>query len=192
MVLASGGYQGNAEMMARYHGDRALTARPVARGGNYNKGEGIEMALAVGAATAGNFSLFHAEPVDPRSGEPEAAIFCFPYGVLVNAEGERFVDEARGPIDAWYERTTRDIHAQTDGHRLGGARPAGAGRPQHPVRDPHRHRRRCVADIGRGAGGRHRRPRRRRSTATLAAYNAACGDGDVLAAGARRPGHHAV
>lgn len=115
VVLASGGYQGNAEMMARYHGDRALTSRPVARGGNYNKGEGIEMALAVGAATAGNFSLFHAEPVDPRSGEPEAAIFAFPYGVLVNAEGERFVDEARGPIDAWYERTSRDISAQTGG-----------------------------------------------------------------------------
>ncbi|KQW47404.1 fumarate reductase [Nocardioides sp. Root1257] len=115
VVLASGGYQGNAEMMARYHGDRAMTARPVARGGNFNKGEGIEMALALGAATAGNFSLFHAEPVDPRSGEPEAAIFCFPYGVLVNSEGRRFVDEARGPVDAWYERTTRDIQAQTEG-----------------------------------------------------------------------------
>lgn len=115
VVLASGGYQGNAELMARYHGERALTSRPVARGGNYNKGEGLEMALAVGAATSGNFSLFHAEPVDPRSGAPEAAIFCFPYGVLVNAEGERFVDEARGPIDAWYERTTRVIQAQTDG-----------------------------------------------------------------------------
>jgi tricarballylate dehydrogenase len=35
--------------------------------------------------------------------------------VLVNAAGERFVDEARGPIDAWYERTTRDIAAQTGG-----------------------------------------------------------------------------
>ena len=115
VVLASGGYQGNAELMARYHGDRALTTRPVARGGNYNKGEGLEMALALGAATAGNFSLFHAEPVDPRSGEAEAAIFCFPYGVLVNAEGRRFVDEARVPIDAWYERTTRDIQAQTRG-----------------------------------------------------------------------------
>jgi tricarballylate dehydrogenase len=115
VVLASGGYQGNAEMMARYHGERAMTARPVARGGNYNKGEGIEMALALGAATAGNFSLFHAEPVDPRSGEPEAAIFCFPYGILVNSEGHRFVDEARGPVDAWYERTTRDIQAQTEG-----------------------------------------------------------------------------
>lgn len=115
VVLASGGYQGNAELMARYHGERGLTTRPVARGGNHNKGEGLEMALALGAATAGNFSLFHAEPVDPRSGEPEAAIFCFPYGILVNREGRRFVDEARGPVDAWYERTTRDIQAQTEG-----------------------------------------------------------------------------
>lgn len=115
VVLASGGYQGNQELMSRYHGDRAMTTRPVARGGNFNKGEGLEMALAAGAATAGNFSLFHAEPVDPRSGEPEAAIFCFPYGILVNADGHRFVDEARGPIDAWYERTTRDIQAQPRG-----------------------------------------------------------------------------
>lgn len=67
VILASGGFQGNAEMMARYFGAASRNARPVARGGNYNKGEGIEMGLAVGAATAGNFSLFHAEPIDPRS-----------------------------------------------------------------------------------------------------------------------------
>ena len=73
------------------------------------------MALALGAATAGNFALFHAEPVDPRSGEAEAAIFCFPYGVLVNAEGLRFVDEARGTVDAWYERTTRAVQDQPGG-----------------------------------------------------------------------------
>ena len=115
VILASGGYQGNNELMARYHGAKALTCRPVAKGGNYNKGEGLQMALTVGAATAGNFALFHAEPVDPRSGEPEAAIFAFPHGILVNREGHRFVDEARGPVDAWYERTTRTIQEQTDG-----------------------------------------------------------------------------
>jgi tricarballylate dehydrogenase len=115
VVLACGGFQGSNEMMARYHGPNALTCRPVARGGNYNKGEGIEMALAVGAASAGNFALFHAEPVDPRSGEPEAAVMALTYGILVNAEGRRFVDEARGPVDAWYERITRDIQAQTRG-----------------------------------------------------------------------------
>lgn len=176
VVLASGGYQGNAELMARYHGDRALTSRPVARGGNYNKGEGLEMALALGAATAGNFSLFHAEPVDPRSGEPEAAIFCFPYGVLVNAEGERFVDEARGPIDAWYERTTRDIQSQTNGvawvvldqqalavpNIRSGIRtevaPVVAGSVEG-----------LATGIGVPAAA---------LVETLAAYNAACGDGD--------------
>ncbi len=148
----------------------------MARGGNYNKGEGLEMALAVGAATAGNFSLFHAEPVDPRSGEPEAAIFCFPYGVLVNAEGERFVDEARGPIDAWYERTTRDIQAQTGGlawvvldqqalavpNVRSGIRtdgPAGAAS--------------TIEELAAGIGVPAESWR-----ATLASYNAACGDGD--------------
>jgi tricarballylate dehydrogenase len=115
VVLACGGFEGNSEMLARYMGPGALNTRPVARGGHYNKGEGIEMALAIGAAGAGNFGLFHAEPIDPRSGVAEAAIFAFPYGILVNSDGERFVDEARGPVDAWYERVTRRIHAQTDG-----------------------------------------------------------------------------
>lgn len=73
------------------------------------------MALAAGAAAAGNFSMFHAEPVDPRSGAPEAAIFCFPYGILVNRSGERFVDEAPAPVDACYERITRVVHRQRDG-----------------------------------------------------------------------------
>ncbi|MDN4161773.1 FAD-dependent oxidoreductase [Nocardioides abyssi] len=174
VVLASGGYQGNAELMARYHGDRALTTRPVARGGGYNKGEGLEMALAVGAATAGNFALFHAEPVDPRSGEPEAAIFCFPHGVLVNAAGERFVDEARGPVDAWYERTTRDIQAQERGvawvvlDQQGLAVPnlrAGIRTDQPPVRGA------TVAELARRIGVPADALER-----TLAAYNAACPD----------------
>jgi tricarballylate dehydrogenase len=115
VVLACGGYEGNTELLARYHGEKGMLCRPVARGGHYNKGEGIEMGLAAGAATAGNFALFHAEPIDPRSGEPEAAIFAFPYGILVNAEGRRFTDEAPGPSDAWYERVTRVIQAQTTG-----------------------------------------------------------------------------
>jgi tricarballylate dehydrogenase len=115
VVLACGGFQGNTEMMARYMGPSALNTRPVARGGHYNKGEGIEMALAIGAAGAGNFGLFHAEPIDPRSGVAEAAIFAFPYGILVNKDGERFVDEAAGPVDAWYERVTRRIQAQPAG-----------------------------------------------------------------------------
>ncbi len=66
-LLASGGYEGNPEMMTHYLGERAAHIRPVARGGYYNKGEGIRMALAAGAAPAGDFGSYLAEPVDPRS-----------------------------------------------------------------------------------------------------------------------------
>ena len=48
-------------------------------------------------------------------GVPEAAIFVFPYGILVNQEGHRFTDEAIGTVDATYEPVTRQIYFQTDG-----------------------------------------------------------------------------
>lgn len=114
-LLASGGFQGNPEMMARYMGWRAAHIRPVARGGYYNKGEGIRMALAAGAAPAGDFGSYHAEPVDPRSRQPEAVVHIYPYGILVNKLGLRFVNEAPGMVDAWYDPITRTIAEQPDG-----------------------------------------------------------------------------
>ncbi len=114
VILACGGFQGNDEMMARYV-DRASYVRPIARGGYYDRGEGIKMSLDVGAAAGGNYNLFHAEPIDPRSGLPEPALFVFPYGLLVNDQGKRFVDEAPGTVDATYEAITRRILEQHDG-----------------------------------------------------------------------------
>ncbi len=115
VVLASGGFQGNQEMLAQYFGRTAVTTRPIARGGYYNKGEGIRMALAIGAAPRGDFAEFHAEPIDPRSGAPEPANFIFTYGIIVNREGLRFTDEAPGPVDAHYEAITRLINLQPGG-----------------------------------------------------------------------------
>ncbi len=115
VVLACGGFEGNAEMLTRYIGPRSIFLRPVCRGGYYNKGEGIQMALDIGAAPCGDFGSYHAEPVDPRSGIAEPSVFIFPYGILVNLEGNRFTDEAPGTVDAWYERVTRQIYSQTNG-----------------------------------------------------------------------------
>lgn len=115
VVLACGGFEGNAEMMTRYIGPRSTYLRPVCKGGYYNRGEGIEMALAIGAAPCGDFGSYHAEPVDPRSGISEPSVFIFPYGVLVNLDGERFTDEAPGTVDAHYEPVTRQIYAQRQG-----------------------------------------------------------------------------
>ena len=114
-VLASGGFEGNSEMMTRYVGPRSVYLRPVCRGGYYNKGEGIRMALDVGAAPNGDYGSYHAEPVDPRSGVSEPSVFIFPYGILVNKDGKRFTDEAPGTVDAYYERITREIFVQREG-----------------------------------------------------------------------------
>lgn len=59
-------------------------------------GNGIRIAPEVGAATAGNFGSYYAEPLDPRSGVSEPSVFVFPYGILVNKDGSRVVDEATG------------------------------------------------------------------------------------------------
>lgn len=115
VVLASGGFEGNTEMLGRYLGPRSVFLRPVCKGAYYNRGEGIQMALDVGAAPSGEYGSYHAEPVDPRSGISEPSVFVFPYGILVNKQGLRFTDEAPGTVDAWYERVTRQIYQQEEG-----------------------------------------------------------------------------
>jgi len=115
VVLASGGFEGNPEMLTHYLGPRARYIRPVARGGYYNKGEGIRMALAAGAAPCGDYGSFHAEPLDPRSGATEPVVLVFNYGILVDKYGRRFIDEAPATVDATYEAITRVIFEQPDG-----------------------------------------------------------------------------
>ena len=115
VVLACGGFEGNNEMLTRYLGSRSVFLRPVCRGGYHNRGEGIQMALEAGAASAGDFGSYHAEPIDPRAAGSEPSIMIFPYGILVNKQGKRFVDEGPGTIDAFYERQTRRIYEQQDG-----------------------------------------------------------------------------
>ena len=115
VVLASGGFQGNAELMTRYVGPRSIYLRPICKGGYYNRGEGIRMALDIGAAACGDFGSYHAEPVDPRSGVSEPSVFIFPYGILVNRQGRRFTDETPGTVDAHCESVTRRIFEQPGG-----------------------------------------------------------------------------
>jgi len=93
VVLACGGFEGNLEMSTKYLGLNAHFLRPVCRGGMYNKGEGIEMALKIGAAPAGQYDNFLGEPIDPRSGKAEASVMYYIFGILVNKLGKRFMDE---------------------------------------------------------------------------------------------------
>jgi tricarballylate dehydrogenase len=114
VIIAAGGFEGNPEMMTQYIGRNAVHIPPIAKGGWYNKGEGIRMALEVGARPAGQWDAFHAEPVDPRSSKSEAVVMAFPYGILVNKEGERFLDEGAGTVDEIYESVARTIFYDQD------------------------------------------------------------------------------
>ena len=115
VVLACGGFEGNPEMTVRYMGSEARYLRPVARGGWYNRGEGIRMALEVNAAPAGDYAECHRQPIDPRSNRAESLVHAYPLGVLVNAQGQRFIDEAPNHVAGYLEEPLRALSRQPGG-----------------------------------------------------------------------------
>ncbi len=109
VVIACGGFEGNPEMLTRYVGPRACDLPLIAPTLANNTGDGLRMALEVGAATAGQFDMFHGEPVDARSRKPDAVVYAYPYGILVNARGARFCDEGADSFDATFESVAFEI-----------------------------------------------------------------------------------
>ena len=102
-VLACGGFEGNPEMRASYLGPR--WDRVKMKGVPYNTGDGIRMSLDIGAMPYGNWTSCHATPQDlnrPWFSLPSSQSisgrewnrFAFPYGIMVNIQGRRFVDKA--------------------------------------------------------------------------------------------------
>src|SRR5262249_20300407 len=67
VVLAAGGFQANAEMRTRYLGPGWELAK--VRGTRFNTGDGIRMALDVGAMPTGNWSGGHAVGWDRNAPE---------------------------------------------------------------------------------------------------------------------------
>jgi tricarballylate dehydrogenase len=98
VVLACGGFEANAEMRARYLGPNWDLAK--VRGTRFNTGQGLKMALDIGAAVAGHWSGAHAVAWDlnaPPFGDLDVGDrfqkHNYPFGIVVNAKGERFLDE---------------------------------------------------------------------------------------------------
>lgn len=114
VVLASGGFEGSASMLDQYLGERGHELSPIAPGGQSNQGEGIAMAMAIGAQTDGQFERFHGEPVDPRARTAEALVMVYPYGVLVDHAAKRFVDEGSDTPDNTFESVAYKIWRDAD------------------------------------------------------------------------------
>ena len=98
VVLASGGFEANTEWRTRYLGPGWDMAK--VRGSRFNLGDGIRMALEIGASPTGQWSGAHAVQWDmnaPEFGDLRIGDnfqkHSYPWGILINNDGVRFLDE---------------------------------------------------------------------------------------------------
>jgi tricarballylate dehydrogenase len=117
VVLATGGFEANVEWRTRYLGPGWDLAK--VRGTRFNTGDGIRMALEVGAMPYGNWSGCHAVGWDrnaPEFGDLSVGDgfqkHSYPFGILVNARGRRFVDEGADFRNYTYAKYGRAILEQ--------------------------------------------------------------------------------
>jgi tricarballylate dehydrogenase len=117
VVLAAGGFQANTEWRTRYMGPGWELAK--VRGTRFNTGDAIRMALDVGAAAHGNWSGCHAVAWDRNAPEfGDLAVgdafqkHSYPWGVYINADGKRFVDEGADFRNYTYAKYGRVILTQ--------------------------------------------------------------------------------
>jgi tricarballylate dehydrogenase len=117
VVLAAGGFQADPEQRTRYLGPGWELAK--VRGTRFNTGDGIRMALAVGAAPTGNWSGCHAvawERNAPEFGDlavgDQFQKHSYPWGIYLNADGKRFVDEGADFRNYTYAKYGRVILSQ--------------------------------------------------------------------------------
>jgi len=117
VVLASGGFEANPEWRTRYLGPGWDLAK--VRGTRFNAGDGIRMALAIGASPCGNWSGCHAVGWDMNAPEfGDLAVgdqfqkHSYPFAIMVNAKGERFVDEGADFRNYTYAKYGRVILEQ--------------------------------------------------------------------------------
>ena len=117
VILAGGGFQANPEWRTRYLGASWELAK--VRGTRFNTGDVIRMALDIDAAPKGNWSGCHAvgwERNAPDFGDLAVGDafqkHSYPWGVLINADGKRFVDEGADFRNFTYAKYGRLILSQ--------------------------------------------------------------------------------
>ncbi len=117
VVLAAGGFEANIEMRTRYLGPGWDMAR--VRGSRFNTGDAIQAAIDAGAQPFGNWSGAHAVAWDlnapPTGNRIVADLYqkhSYPYGLIVNIDGQRFVDEGADIRNYTYAKYGREILEQ--------------------------------------------------------------------------------
>ena len=120
IILACGGFEANKEKRIKHLGQEWENA--VVRGTEFNTGDGLTMALEVGAQQVGQYDGCHAHTTDynaPRVGDfsKPGDIYkksSYPLGLIVNKEGKRFVDEGADFRNYTYAKYGRETLKQTE------------------------------------------------------------------------------
>jgi tricarballylate dehydrogenase len=117
VILACGGFEANTEWRTRYLGPSWELAK--VRGSRFNTGDGLRIALDVGAASHGNWSGCHSASWDLNAPDVNELAYGtvfkrddYMYGLIVNANGERFVDEGEDVRGVTYAKLGRVILTQ--------------------------------------------------------------------------------
>jgi tricarballylate dehydrogenase len=120
VVLASGGFESNPEMRLRYLGPGWDLVK--VRGTRFNMGTMLTQGLLAGAQAAGHWGGSHASPLDagaPATGDlrltDKLSRYSYPYALLINRRGERFLDEGEDEVWLTYAKTGRAILAEERG-----------------------------------------------------------------------------
>ncbi len=117
VILACGGFEANTEWRTRYLGPGWDLAK--VRGTRFNTGDGLAMALEMGAMAWGNWSGCHAVAWERNAsdfGDPDLTQHfqrnSYQLGIVVNSEGQRFIDEGADFRNYTYAKYGRAVLAQ--------------------------------------------------------------------------------
>ncbi len=117
VVLGCGGFEANVQMRTQHIGPLVGAAK--VRGTPHNQGDGLRMAMAIGAMPWGQWSGCHATPISadwgdfaPREYTDRSNRLSYLYGVMINRKGRRFVDEGEDQNLYTYAKFGRAILAQ--------------------------------------------------------------------------------
>ncbi len=142
VILATGGFQANVQMRVAYLGRFADSL--ILRGSRYNTGEGILMALDIGAKPAGQWGDYHSAVLDARSPKEECgvtALYNYQMGIIVDQSAQRFLDEGEDYRDNTYVKFSKYIIDHADGLAFSIFDEKMVGRPEfhsawRPVGEP--------------------------------------------------------
>lgn len=121
VVLGCGGFEANTQMRTQYIGSDWVKAK--VRGTPHNTGDGLTMAFAAGARRHGFYGGCHATPMDlytpdygnldiPHLERKHYRKICYFLGIMLNVNGERFVDEGKDFRNYTYAQFGRAVLEQ--------------------------------------------------------------------------------